>query len=414
MALSSFFPWAAALGAGMLIGIERERSQPPDSPAGLRSFILAALAGTAAASLDMAILAVVVAGFAVLAFGSYVLTRPADPGLTTEFALLLTVLIGALAVQAPGWAAGLAVVVAGVLAAKTALHRFARDVLSAQELESGLLLAAAALVVLPLLPDRPVAGLAGLNLHTLWLLAVLVMAIQSVGHIAVRSFGSHHGLALSGLAGGFVSSTATIASMAQRARQTGVGQRDCLRAAFLSNVATVVELSVLVALVEPALLPRLLPAIALYGAGGLLTVGALWRAGRGTHESIDTVLPAMAASRPFQPLQALMFAALLAGVLLVAEWASGALGGQGALLATGLAGFADAHAAAVSAAQLAANGSLAPGQALLAMGLALTTNGVSKVLAGFAGAQWGFGMANLAAQLGLIGLFWLGLWLAIA
>jgi Predicted membrane protein len=79
------------------------------------------------------------------------------------------------------------------------------------------LLAAAALVVLPLLPDQPIAWLAGLNLHTLWLLAVLVMAIQSVGHVAVRAFGSQRGLALSGLAGGFVSSTATIASMAQRA-----------------------------------------------------------------------------------------------------------------------------------------------------------------------------------------------------
>ena len=51
MTLSSLLPWAAALGAGLLIGIERERSQPRNSPAGLRSFVLAALAGAAAAAI---------------------------------------------------------------------------------------------------------------------------------------------------------------------------------------------------------------------------------------------------------------------------------------------------------------------------------------------------------------------------
>ncbi|MDD5002336.1 MAG: MgtC/SapB family protein, partial [Thiomonas arsenitoxydans] len=174
---SSVLPWIAALGIGLLIGIERERSQPPESPAGLRSFVLAALAGATAGVLGPVALGVVLAAFALLTFAGYTQTRKSDPGLTTEFALLLTVLIGALAQQSPGWAAGLGVVVAGILAAKTTLHGFVRHVLSTQELESGLLLAAAALVVLPLLPDRPIAWLAGLNLHTLWLLAVLMMAI---------------------------------------------------------------------------------------------------------------------------------------------------------------------------------------------------------------------------------------------
>jgi len=412
LAAPTLLPWITALGVGLLIGIERERSQPPESPAGLRSFVLAALAGATAGVLGPVALGVVLAAFALLTFAGYGQTRKSDPGLTTEFALLLTVLVGALAQQSPGWAAGLGVVVAGILAAKTTLHGFVRHVLSTQELESGLLLAAAALVVLPLLPDQPIAWLAGLNLHTLWLLAVLVMAIQSVGHVAVRAFGSQRGLALSGLAGGFVSSTATIASMAQRARLHVALQGDCLRAALLSNVATVVELSVLVALIDPALLPGLLPAVGLYGAGALLAVGASWRLARRAPES--SALPDEAARRPFQPLQALLFAALLAGVLLAAEAARSVLGSDAALAATGLAGFADAHAAAASAAQMAVNGAFSSWQALLAIGLALATNAVSKIVAGFAGAQWTFGVVNLAAQFGLISLFWLGLWLGNA
>ncbi|MBN2690421.1 MAG: MgtC/SapB family protein [Burkholderiaceae bacterium] len=413
MADPTLLPWAAALGAGLLIGMERERRQPPESPAGLRSFVLASLAGTTAAVLGPLALAVVLAAFALLTFSGYLLTRQSDPGLTTEFALLLTVLIGALAQSTPGWAAGLAVVVAGVLASKTTLHGFVRNVLSTQEMESALLLAAAALVVLPLLPDHKIAWLAGLNLHTLWLLAVLVMAIQSLGHIAVRALGSRRGLALSGLAGGFVSSTATIASMAQRARLAPAARTDCLRAALLSNVATVLELSALIALIQPALLTGLLPAVGLYGAGALLAVGATWRKGSGAEPLLPsaTTPQASAKKRPFQPLHAVLFASILAGVLLVADMTRSWLGSSGAIVATGLAGFADAHAASASAAQFAASGAFTPLQALLAIGLTLSTNAISKMIAGFAGAQWRFGVANAAVQTGIVSLFWLGLWL---
>lgn len=411
MADPTILPWIAALGAGLLIGMERERRQPPESPAGMRSFVLASLSGATAAVLGPEPLAVVLAAFALLTYSGYVQTRKDDPGLTTEFALLLTVLIGALAQQSPGWAAGLAVIVAGILAAKTVLHGFVRNVLNAQEMESGLLLAAAALVVLPLLPDQPIPWLAGLNLRTLWLLAVLVMVIQSLGHIAMRVLGSQRGLALSGLAGGFVSSTATIASMAQRARQDSALQADCLRAALLSNMATVFELSALVALIEPALLRGLMPAAGLYGTGALLAVGAMWRMKQPTDFRSAADAQQLAARPPFQPLYAMLFAAVLAGVLLLAEIVRGYLGGSGAIVATGLAGFADAHAASASAAQFAASGAFTPWQALLAIGVALSTNAVSKVVAGFAGAQWKFGAANAAVQTCIISLFWLGLWL---
>lgn len=410
MAELTFLPWAAALGAGLLIGMERERSQPPESPAGLRSFVLAALAGATAATLGALALATVVAAFALLAFSGYLQTRQTDPGLTTEFALVLTVLVGALAQQAPGWAAGLGVVVAGVLAAKTALHGFVRTVLTAAEMQAALLLAAAALVVLPLLPNQKIAWLAGLNLHTLWLLAVLVMAVESLGHIGIRALGSRRGLALTGLAGGFVSSTATIASMAQRARAQPALHTDCLRAAMLSNLATALGIGALVALIQPELLAALLPALGLYSAGVLLLVGALWRRSRAVVGEWETASQQEAQQKPFQPLHAVLFATTLTAVLLLAEAARGWLGSAGAVVTTGLVGFADVHAATASAAQLAAGGGLTTTQAQFAVALALSTNALSKAVAGFAGAQKRFGAANAAVQAGIVGLFWLGVW----
>ncbi|MCP2871735.1 DUF4010 domain-containing protein, partial [Salmonella enterica subsp. enterica serovar Typhimurium] len=83
----------------------------------------------------------------------------------------------------------------------------------------GLLLAAAALVILPLVPDRAVDPLGAINPRTLWKLAVLMMAINACGHIALRAAGPALGLSFAGFASGFVSSTATIAAMGAEARR---------------------------------------------------------------------------------------------------------------------------------------------------------------------------------------------------
>src|SRR5690606_31252151 len=78
---------AVALGVGLLMGIERERHQPPGSdtlPAGVRSFALVALAGWLAALLGQAALLVVLAGVAALAVVAYWRSSGSDPGVTSE------------------------------------------------------------------------------------------------------------------------------------------------------------------------------------------------------------------------------------------------------------------------------------------------------------------------------------------
>ena len=76
------------------------------------------------------VLAVTVAGVAVLTAVAYFRSRDEDPGLTTEIALMLTALLGGLAMQQPALAAGIAVALAVLLAARTPLHHFVRSVLT--------------------------------------------------------------------------------------------------------------------------------------------------------------------------------------------------------------------------------------------------------------------------------------------
>ena len=398
--------WAAALGAGLLIGLERQRDQPPDeAQPGMRSFALVALAGAAAQLFGTAVLAAATLAVGALVVAGYWRARAEDPGITSELALLVTLLLGALAMHSPELGAALAVLVAGLLAVKARLHGFVRDVLSVDELNHLLLLAAAALIVLPLLPDHPLRWLSGLNPHTLWALAVLVMTIQGAGHVALRAFGARRGLLLAGAVGGVVSSTATVAAMGRRAREAPALLDACAAAALASSAATVGELAVLVAIVSPALLSTLAPALLL----GALLVGALvaWSARRARAAPDGGAL--VLRGHPFSPRAALSFAALVGVVLLAADLARNHLGGNGVLVAALLAGFADVHATSTSAAQLHAQHLLDATTAARAIGCAFSTNALSKTVVAFAGGSRRFGVHTAATQAALVAAFWIGL-----
>ena len=218
-----FLGFLVALGVGLLIGIDRERKKgegPARQAAGLRTFTLAALLGAVAiVTGGELLLAAVALGVVAFAGLSYWRARDSDPGLTTETALVLVTLLGGLAIREPAFAAGLGVVTAVLLAARSALHRFVLAVLTDQEIRSLLIFAGATLVVLPLLPDRAIGPYGALNLHTIWIVVILVMAVSALGYIAVRLLGARYGLPLAGLAAGFISSIATIGSMGARARK---------------------------------------------------------------------------------------------------------------------------------------------------------------------------------------------------
>jgi hypothetical protein len=136
-----------ALGVGLLIGVERERRQgegPTRSPAGIRTFAVASLVGAISfVAGGQVVFTISTAGVILLVAIAYSRGHEADPGLTTEIALIGTTLLGGLSMQTPVLAAGLGVVVAILLAARTPLHRFARSVLTEDELKDGLILAGA-------------------------------------------------------------------------------------------------------------------------------------------------------------------------------------------------------------------------------------------------------------------------------
>lgn len=206
--------FVVALAVGLLIGAERERRRRDPTvgmAGGLRTHVITALAGATAVQFPgvaMVVLGAAVVGALVVV--AYARDRSADRGLTSEITLFATYLLGALAPQVPTLAAAIGAVIALVLALRTALHRFVRHTLRDDEALDVLLLAAAVLVVLPLLPDRAIDRFGVINPQGIWGLTLLVLGINAGGYFALRTLGPGRGLPLAGFFGGFVSSTATI------------------------------------------------------------------------------------------------------------------------------------------------------------------------------------------------------------
>ena len=391
---------ASAAGCGLLMGIERERRKgggPHRALAGVRSFTLVSMSGAAAALTGIPALVVVGALLvAALTVVAYARDRSGDPGITTEIALLLAYLIGVTCTHDQLLAAALAVVVTGLLALRDVLHQFSNQWLRPGEVRSGLILAALALLVYPLAPNAPLWQEV-LNPQVVVRLVIVLLGIQSLAHLAKRLMQARHAMALSALASGFVSSTATIGSLGMEVRAGRATARAQAGAAVLSCVATLAQIVVVAATVQPQWLARLwLPAL----AGGCVAAAVGWW---GAAHSSAPVAGAVAAegtssAEPsdtpmFKLRDALLIAALLTGIQAGVQGLTAWQGDAGMLVGALLAALADVHAA--TAAVLVRGGpdsAAAPAiaQALMA---ALLVHAGSKCVVALASGGWRYALA---------------------
>jgi len=401
------YKFAAVLGIGLLIGAERERRKgegPSRSPAGIRTFMIASLAGGVSWGLGgMPLLAVTFLGVAGLCAVGYIRTGEQDPGLTTETALLLTVLLGGFALKDPIMASALAVTVAIALMARARLHHFIRDVLSEEELTDALIFAAAALVVLPLVPDRYLGPFDAINPRTIWKIVILIMSISAGGHIAVRWLGPRFGLPLAGLASGFVSSIATIASMGARARKDPLISRPAVAAAVLSTVATVIQLAVVLAATSWRVFSVLKVSLLAAGLAAII-YGALL-----TFRNIRQRTPdSLQMGRVFSLKTTFIFAATIALVQLVSAALAFRFGRSGVTAVAAVAGFADTHSPAVAVASLVASGKLVADESVLPILAGLTSNTVTKMLVAISSGSRRFAWQIIPGLIFVILGAWLG------
>lgn len=398
---------ASALGIGLLVGLERERKnlrEKTQGPAGLRTFTITALLGWLSFSLGgPLLLAVLALGLSALLASAYFRRSLDDPGLTTEVALLLVLVLGAQAFKNPALAVGMAVVLTSLLAYREDLHYFVRSTLSEAEVRDGLILASAALVILPLVPDGFIGPFKAINLRIVWMLCVLMMSIGAIGHLAIRIAGPRFGLPLAGFISGFASSTATIASMGDRARHNPAMLRAAVSAAVMSTVATMVLMIIVLAAIDTEVLSLMFLPLVLAGVTAFACAARDFFAEKPAEDDHGN-------NRVFDWRLTLVASLVIALVQLMSALLFQWLGKEGVLLFTAISGFADVHAAAASAAVLVPAGKVSAHMVFLPILAALSTNTVSKIVIGgiSGGRVYIFRvMPGLLLPLAVLWLWWL-------
>jgi uncharacterized membrane protein (DUF4010 family) len=398
---------AVALGIGLLIGAERERRKgegPVRAAAGIRTFAVVSLAGATSVIVGGAlVLGVTIAGVAALMAIAYFRSHDEDPGLTTEIAVVLTALLGGLSMQQPALAAGIAVALAVLLAARAPLHHFVRSVLTEAEVRDALTFAGATLVVLPLLPNQAMGPYGALNPRSIWIVVILVMAISAAGYILVRLLGARFGLPIAGFASGFISSTATIGAMGTRVRKSPGIITAAVAGAALSTVATIVLMSLVLAATSIATLralsiPLICAGIAATAYGAGFTIRTL------REKDIPNSQPGQAFSLPV----ALIFALTLSAVLIASAALRDWFGETGIILAAAAAGFVDTHSAAIAVASLVASGKMTAADAVFPVLAALTTNTISKMVFAWISGHQSFALRLMPGLILVAGAAWAG------
>ena len=340
--------FATAIGIGLLVGTVREKLHTPQTlTSGIRTHTLLALICSAAMTISANAFLVTFAIAGALVVVAYRQSMQTDPGMTGEVSLLATAMLSALASQDPALASALGVVVAGLLFAKVPLRRFSREFLSTTELQDGLLLCAAILVVLPLLPQQPMDPWGVLKPYALWRMVVLIMGVGMLGHVALRVVGVFWGLPLTGFFSGFVSSTAASATFGYQVKLHPDLLGVSVAATLLSNVASVGLLVLVLQVSSPAFLQTAWLPLAVAIACLLLTA-LFWL----RHSNVHGLTSMKLTSHAFNLRYAFIIVVTISMVLLLSALMSDWLGETGAIVSAVFVGLGEIHAAGIGLAHL--------------------------------------------------------------
>lgn len=375
---SVILAFLAAVLAGFLIGLERERKRETQGSifAGIRTFPLIALFGAVIGVLtDSNGPWVLVGSFlpmaVLVALAYWRESKGEKVGGTTEVAVLVAYGLGVLAGLGEAIAAlAGAVLATTILSMRPQLRRFS-EAMSRDDLYATVQFAVVTLVILPIVPNESFGPWGVWNPRTIWWQVVLISGLSFVGYVASKIVGPTSGIGLSGLLGGMASSTAVTLSFSERSKKMPALQLVYAAGVLAASAVMVPRVLVLIGVVEPSMvLPTLVSLGTLMVLSALGSLVALSLRRDGAAEGAEV-------ANPFELRLALQFALLFALILLVAKAAEVYFGAGGLYLASALAGLVKPDAMALTLANQVGDG-LAMPVAVRGLAIAVTTNTVFK------------------------------------
>jgi uncharacterized membrane protein (DUF4010 family) len=276
---------------GLLVGMQRERTAP--GMPGVRTFPLITVFGTLTGALSVTmggwiVAAGMLAVVVVVSYASFFRLKhaDADPGTTTEMASLLMYAVGAYLAAGP---LVVGVVVGGGVAVllhlKPQIHRFVER-LGEEDVRAVMQFVLITCIILPVLPNRTFGPLRVFNPFETWLIVVLIVGLGLGGYIAWKFFGRDAGIALGGVLGGLISSTATTVSYARQVRLDRRAMEPAAVVIMIASTVAFVRVLLAAAVISETFARRTAGPLLIMALLALLPCAVLWfRNGRHAAEA---------------------------------------------------------------------------------------------------------------------------------
>ncbi|HCE2147975.1 TPA: MgtC/SapB family protein [Vibrio parahaemolyticus] len=338
-----------ALLLGAIIGTQRgwvmRNSVEGSRVAGIRTFSLVGLLGGLVAILadlySPLLLGFALIALVILACIAFVMQqkKSRDISITGVVSLLVTFVLGSLAVSGEAvLAASAAVITAVVLDNKRELHQ-ALQKLQEYELDAALRLLIISIVLLPLLPNQSYGPWNALNPYEIWWMVVLIASISFVGYFAIKIGGAKRGILFTSIFAGLSSSTALTLQFSHLSREQA-NISPLLASGILLSCGTMFpRLLIILFVINPQLVSLLWPIVMAMMAALYLPAWWIWR-----RSAVEQIEQSNKQSNPLALQSALFFGMMLAVIMLLSHALAELFGNAGVLILSALSGITDVDA----------------------------------------------------------------------
>ena len=339
-----------AVAVGLFVGLERELS----GKVGSRTFALAALLGCLGGLMGppMPAAALTFIGIMVIVMNWRELQVRAKLALTTSVALAIVAFCGVLCGEGHLFTpvAG-GVIAAALLAWKRPIIGFVRGI-TERELRAAILLAILTVIVLPVLPNRPVDPWGLIDPRSNWVSVVIIAALGFINYVLLRLLGPR-GMEITAFFGGLVNSRKVVVELITRLRENGAVLLPVVhKGMMLATAAMALRNLLIVAMLAPKAAVRVSIPLGLM----LLASGALWRL-KAPASPADGAR-ALSLESPFSLKAALEFGAVFLALNVLGALAQRHFGSASFYLVSALGGLLSSGSSIASAATLIHHGEI--------------------------------------------------------
>ncbi|MGR5155504.1 MgtC/SapB family protein [Vibrio owensii] len=372
-----------ALLLGAIVGTQRgwvmRNSVEGSRVAGIRTFSLVGLLGGLVGILGN-LYTPLLLGFAlialvILACIAFVIQqkKSEDISITGVVSLVITFVLGSLAVSGEAvLAAAAAVITAVVLDNKKELHQ-ALQRLQEYELDAALRLLLISIVLLPLLPNQAYGPWKALNPYEIWWMVVLIASISFVGYFAIKIGGAKRGILFTSVFAGLSSSTALTLQFSHLSREQE-GISPLLASGILLSCGTMFpRLLIVLSVLNPQLVSLLWPIVLVMMIALYLPAWWIWR-----RSEVEKIEQSNKQTNPLALQSALFFGVVLAIIMLLSHALSDWFGSAGILVLSAVSGITDVDAISLTLGRQSTQ-SLAIDVAVLGIFIAASVNTIVKM-----------------------------------